>query len=60
MKWTINADDFGRSPSINAAIVQCFEEGLINQTTIMANMPYYEEAVALSMKHGFLIKLGFI
>lgn len=33
----INADDFGRSETINDAIVRCLEEGAISSATIMAN-----------------------
>lgn len=54
----INADDFGKSPSVNRAIVKCFQDGLISRTTIMANMPYFDEAVELSKKNGFFDKVG--
>lgn len=54
----INADDFGKSPSVNKAIVKCFQDGLISRTTIMANMPYFDEAVELSKKNGFFDKVG--
>ena len=42
----INADDFGLSSSVNK-IVESFNNGLINSTTLMANMPGFEEAVEL-------------
>lgn len=57
-RMLINADDFGKSPTVNSAIVQCFQEGLISRTTIMANMPYYEEAVELSKRYRFFDKVG--
>ena len=41
----INADDFGYSESVNKAISDCFEKGLINRTTIMVNMPQAEAKV---------------
>ena len=44
----INADDFGYSESVNKAISDCFERGLINRTTIMVNMPHAEEATAMA------------
>lgn len=54
----INADDFGYSHSVNEGIVKCFKEGVINRTTIMVNMPYTEEAVALAKENGFFDKVG--
>lgn len=58
MKLIINADDFGMSKSRNEAITQCFQEGLINQTTIMVNMSNFEEAVEYSKKYSFIDKVG--
>jgi len=55
---TVNADDFGISPEVNKAIVQSFEEGLINRTTLMANMPYAGEAMELAKQYGFTDKVG--
>lgn len=46
-KLFINADDFGLNASVNKAIVESFNSGLINSTTVMANMPGFEEAVNL-------------
>lgn len=43
----INADDFGLSPSVNKAIIELFDNGLINSSTLMANMTGFEEAVEL-------------
>lgn len=54
----VNADDFGKSTSVNRAIVKCFQYGLISRTTIMVNMPYFDEAVELSKKYGFFDKVG--
>lgn len=52
-KLVVNADDFGISHEVNMAIVKCFKEGYINQTTIMVNMPFFDEAVALAKENGF-------
>ncbi len=49
----INADDFGYSASVNAAIAMCFAEKRINRTTIMVNMPFAEEARQLAFDRGF-------
>lgn len=54
----INADDFGYSKSVNKAICDCFEKGLINRTTIMVNMPYTKEAAELAFANGFNDKVG--
>ena len=54
----INADDFGYSESVNNAISDCFEKGLINRTTIMVNMPYAEAAAAIAKEKGFLGNVG--
>ena len=43
----INADDFGLGTSVNKAIVECFNSGIINSTTLMANMPGFDEAIEL-------------
>lgn len=47
MKLIINADDFGLTKSVNQAIVKAHTEGVLTSTTIMANMPYADEAINL-------------
>jgi predicted glycoside hydrolase/deacetylase ChbG (UPF0249 family) len=54
----INADDFGLSSSVNKAIVESFNNGLINSTTLMANMPGFEEAVELIYNQKLSEKIG--
>lgn len=44
----INADDFGYSAEANRAIVATFSKGFCSSTTIMANMPGFEEACQMS------------
>jgi len=58
MKIIINADDFGLNSEVNHAIIKSFLDGVVNSTTIMANMPGFEEAVELSNKFGFTDKIG--
>lgn len=58
MSITVNADDFGISAQVNEAIAQSFENGLINRTTLMANMPYAQEAMKLAYDKGFADKVG--
>ncbi len=54
----VNADDFGRDEEANRAILECFQRGYINQTTLMVNMPYAKKAVALAREAGFADKIG--
>jgi chitin disaccharide deacetylase len=44
----INADDFGMSSAVNSAIFSGMEQGLVTSTSIMANMPGFEEAAGLA------------
>lgn len=46
----VNADDFGMSPEINEAIMESFRNKYISTTTMMANMPGFEDAVELYHK----------
>ena len=43
----INADDFGISIEVNNAIVKAWELGLLDSTTIMANMPGFCDAIEI-------------
>jgi chitin disaccharide deacetylase len=44
----VNADDFGRSASINQAVIRAHREGILTTTSLMVNEPAFEEAVALA------------
>ena len=44
----VNADDFGRSASINEAVIRAHREGILTTTSLMVNEPAVEEAVALA------------
>ncbi len=57
-KIIVNADDFGHSSLINAAIVSCFQQHLISSTTIMANMPGFEDACSLAISNGLTDRVG--
>lgn len=54
----INADDYGRTPSINMAISECFKQGIIDRASLMVTMPYIDEAIELAIKHNFINKIG--
>lgn len=51
----VNADDFGRSASINEAVVRAHREGILTTASLMVNEPACAEAVALAREHP---KLG--
>ena len=44
----INSDDYGISNSVNKAIALSFDSGLISSTTMMANMPGFDDAVNIA------------
>ncbi|MFA5422859.1 MAG: ChbG/HpnK family deacetylase [Phycisphaerae bacterium] len=46
----INADDFGKSPRVNEAVERAHTQGVLTSTTIMTNMDYFEDAVAIARK----------
>ncbi|WP_455499456.1 carbohydrate deacetylase [Butyricimonas virosa] len=48
MNVIVNADDFGMSHRVNLAIDYCFKKGIISSTTIIANMPGFDEAINLA------------
>ena len=54
----INADDFGLKSSVNKAIVDSFRSGTITSTTIMANMPGFDEAVELAHQYNIIRRIG--
>jgi hopanoid biosynthesis associated protein HpnK len=50
----VNADDFGRSSSINQAVVRAHREGILTTTSLMVNEPAFDEAVALARENPTL------
>lgn len=54
----INADDYGMNEHCTRAIAQCFGDGLVTDTTIMANGEYFDEAVKLAKEQGFFDRIG--
>jgi len=47
----VNADDFGRSESINAAVLRAHCDGILTTASLMVNEPAAKEAVALAREH---------
>lgn len=54
----VNADDFGISEAVNRAIIEAFERGVISSSTIMANMPGFEEACEQAFRRGIVDRIG--
>jgi hopanoid biosynthesis associated protein HpnK len=44
----VNADDFGLSPGVSRGILAGFREGIVSSTTMLVNLPYFEDAVGLA------------
>jgi hopanoid biosynthesis associated protein HpnK len=44
----VNADDFGRSHSINQAVIRAHREGILTTTSLMVNEVAFDEAVQLA------------
>src|SRR5947208_6113704 len=51
----VNADDFGRSHSINQAVIRAHREGILTTASLMVNEEGFEEAVVLARENP---KLG--
>jgi hopanoid biosynthesis associated protein HpnK len=47
----VNADDFGRSHSINQAVIRAHREGILTSASLMVNEPACDEAVALAREN---------
>ena len=50
----VNADDFGISEGVNRGIVEAHLKGILTSTTVMANMPAFEQAAQLRRDHPSL------
>lgn len=50
----VNADDFGRSASVNQAVIRAHREGVLTTASLMVNEPAFEDAVALAHEHPTL------
>ncbi len=53
-----NADDLGLNPSVNRAILFCFEQGYINSTSMLTNTAYFEETVNLIYENPSIQNIG--
>jgi hopanoid biosynthesis associated protein HpnK len=50
-RLVVNADDFGRSHSVNQAVIRAHREGILTSASLMVNEPPAGEAVALARKN---------
>lgn len=53
-RLVVNADDFGRSASINQAVIQAHTGGILTTASLMVNEPACGEAVRLASAHPTL------
>jgi len=49
-KVIFNADDFGISQGVNAAIFEAYNDGILNAASLMVNQKYATQAIELSTK----------
>ena len=54
----VTADDFGLSADVNQAILDAFHRGLISTTSVMANMPGFNEACDMARQNGLTGRVG--
>ena len=47
VRMIINGDDFGISTGVNHAIIKAYNQGVLNSTSLMANMDYVDEALRM-------------
>ena len=47
----VNADDFGLSSSVNAAVIRAHREGILTTASLMVNEPGFDEAVKLAKEN---------
>jgi len=47
----INADDFGLSPGVNQGILEAFRDGIVTSTTLLVNLPSFDDAVRKARDH---------
>lgn len=53
-RLVVNADDFGRSPSVNEAVIRAHRDGILTTASLMVNEPSCAEAVALARENPTL------
>lgn len=51
MKLIINGDDFALTKGATQGIIYCIKNGIMTDTTVMVNMPYFEESMELAAEN---------
>lgn len=54
----VNADDIGLKPSVNKAILYCFEQGYINSTSLLTNMDHFNDTVEFIHQNPIIKNVG--
>ncbi len=57
-KFVLNADDLGKSEFHNNAVIEGYREGFLKSASLMANMPYFEDAVKRVIKPNPNLAIG--
>ncbi|MGL5151254.1 MAG: carbohydrate deacetylase [Clostridium sp.] len=52
MKLIINGDDYGLSLGVSKGIVKSIKDGVMRDTTAMANMPAFDESIKYALENG--------
>lgn len=50
-RLVVNADDFGRSRSVNEAVIRAHREGILTSASLMVGGDAFDEAVELARRH---------
>ncbi len=50
-RLVVNADDFGKTDSINEAVVRAHQQGILTTTSLMVNEPAFDSAVRLAREN---------
>lgn len=56
-KLIVTADDFGLSLAVSKGIIQTMREGIVTETCVMTNSPYFLSSIDLAQQHG-IKKMG--
>lgn len=54
----VNGDDLGFSPGVNQGILTAHQEGIVTSTTVMINLDYAAEGLALAQKEAPNLGIG--
>lgn len=58
MQVIVHGDDFGKDESVTRAICMVMVRGWCDETSLMVNMPYADEAVRIARQNGFSERVG--